>query len=144
MIVTAYNKDAPPPAISGFSGPTELGGSINAPSGYMGYQFFPFSQSQGYDPSTCASACTQQTTYNSKHPGSDGSFQTCVSPSLVPNISGIRVGMEPLLIHETHRSTGLLQRLCHLPECYPSRPLLYAVQPSLGSIVRHELWPDEG
>lgn len=75
----AYNKDAPPPAISGFSGPQELGGSINAPSGYLGYQFFPFSQSQGYDPATCASACTQQTNYNSQHPGSDGSFQTCVS-----------------------------------------------------------------
>ncbi|KAL8793126.1 MAG: hypothetical protein Q9195_004238 [Heterodermia aff. obscurata] len=75
----AYNKDAPPAAISGFFGPQELGGSIDAPSGYLGYQFFPFSQSQGYDPATCASACTQQTTYNSQHPGSDGSFQTCVS-----------------------------------------------------------------
>lgn len=142
MFVTAYNKDAPPPAISGFSGPTELGGSINAPSGYLGYQFFPFSQSQGYDPSTCASACTQQTTYNSQHPGSDGSFQTCVSPSFDINSSVTRVKIELLPIHAAYRSAGLLRCLCHLPERYPSRPLLYAVQPSLGSIVRHKLWPD--
>jgi hypothetical protein len=33
----AYNKTAPPDAIPGFNGPTELGGAINAPLGYMGY-----------------------------------------------------------------------------------------------------------
>ena len=44
---------------------------------YMGYQFFPFSQSQGYDPTTCAQACTVQTAYNSRHPAADGSYQTC-------------------------------------------------------------------
>jgi len=78
-----YNKDAPPPAISGFNGPQELGGAINAPldaQGYdtfIGYQYFPFSQSQGYDPSFCAQACTAQTQYNSEHPDLDGAFQTC-------------------------------------------------------------------
>ncbi|MCJ1485749.1 hypothetical protein MMC06_005924 [Schaereria dolodes] len=78
-----YNKDSPPPSCDGFTGPQELGGAINAPldqSGdntYMGYQFFPFSQSQGYDPSTCAQACELQTTYNSQHPNADGSYQTC-------------------------------------------------------------------
>lgn len=78
-----YNKAAPPPACDRFTGPQALGGAINAPfdsqghDSYMGYQFFPFSQSQGYTPSTCASACTTQTGYNSRHPAADGSFQTC-------------------------------------------------------------------
>lgn len=76
-----YNKDAPPPAISGYVGPQELGGAINAPTSsgtYMGYQFFPFSQSQGYDPQTCADACNAQTTYDSQHPAADGSYMSCV------------------------------------------------------------------
>ncbi|CAD6581526.1 MAG: hypothetical protein ASARMPRED_000637 [Alectoria sarmentosa] len=76
-----YNKDAPPPAVSGYVGPQELGGAINAPTdsgSYMGYQFFPFSQSQGYDPQTCADACNAQTTYDSQHPAADGSFMSCV------------------------------------------------------------------
>lgn len=78
-----YNKNAPSPPIDGFTGPQELGGAINAPldaqghDSYMGYQFFPFNQTQGYDPSTCASACTIQSQYNSQHPNTDGSFQTC-------------------------------------------------------------------
>ena len=76
---TAYNKNAPPPAISGFTGPVELGGAINAPNSYMGYQFFPFSQTQGFDPSTCASACTAQTTYDESNPNPDCSYQPCVS-----------------------------------------------------------------
>ncbi|MCJ1479031.1 hypothetical protein MMC13_007715 [Lambiella insularis] len=74
----AYNKNSPPPAISGYSGPVELGGAINAPSGYMGYQYFPFSQSQGYTPSTCADACTAQTMYDEQHPANDCSYQPCV------------------------------------------------------------------
>lgn len=76
-----YNKDAPPPACSGYVGPQELGGAINAPTdsgSYMGYQFFPFSQSQGYDPQTCADACDAQTLYDSQHPAADGSFMSCV------------------------------------------------------------------
>ena len=44
----------------------------------MGYKFFPFSQSQGYDPQTCASACDIQTAYNSRHPAADGTYQTCI------------------------------------------------------------------
>jgi hypothetical protein len=79
-----YNKVAAPPTIPGFNGPVELGGAINAPldanghDTYMGYQYFPFSQSQGYTPSTCASACTTQTQYNSQHPGSDCSYEPCI------------------------------------------------------------------
>ena len=76
-----YNKNAPPPACDGYSGPNELGGAINVPSSsgtYLGYQYFPFSQSQGYDPQTCADACNVQTTYNSQHPAADGSYMACV------------------------------------------------------------------
>ncbi|KAL9136180.1 MAG: hypothetical protein Q9175_002613 [Cornicularia normoerica] len=76
-----YNKDAPPPAVSRYVGPQELGGAINAPTdsgSYMGYQYFPFSQSQGYDPQTCADACDAQTTYDTQHPAADGSFKSCV------------------------------------------------------------------
>ena len=45
----------------------------------MGYQYFPFSQSQGYDPQTCADACNVQTTYDSENPAADGSYMACVS-----------------------------------------------------------------
>jgi hypothetical protein len=38
IMCVAYNKAAPPSAIPGFDGPTELGGAINAPLGYMGYK----------------------------------------------------------------------------------------------------------
>ncbi|KAL9116056.1 MAG: hypothetical protein Q9227_000424 [Pyrenula ochraceoflavens] len=69
-----YNKQAPPPSVSGFSGPVEFGGAINAPSGYIGAKVYPNSP---LDPSVCASACTAQTAYNSRHPNADGTFQTC-------------------------------------------------------------------
>lgn len=49
----------------------------------MGYQFFPFSQSQGYDPQTCADACNVQTAYDSRHPAADGSYMACVSYCMV-------------------------------------------------------------
>ncbi|KAI4147086.1 MAG: hypothetical protein L6R39_003244 [Caloplaca ligustica] len=78
----AYNKATPPDPIDGFTGPTELGGAINAPldngkNTYMGYKYFPFSQTQGYTPSTCATSCKAQTAYNSRHPNADGTYQTC-------------------------------------------------------------------
>lgn len=82
--LSAYNKNAPPPAISGYNGPTELGGAINAPpstGSYMGYHYYPFSQAQGYDPQTCANACNAQTAYDSRHPAADGTYMSCVSPS---------------------------------------------------------------
>ena len=76
-----YNKGSPPSPVDCYSGPQELGGAINAPpssGSYMGYQYFPFSQSQGYDPQTCADACDAQTLYDSQHPTADGSFMPCV------------------------------------------------------------------
>ncbi|KAL8973017.1 MAG: hypothetical protein Q9183_000224 [Haloplaca sp. 2 TL-2023] len=77
-----YNKAAPPPSVNGFTGPTALGGAINAPldngkDTYLGHRYFPFSQSQGYDPSVCAAACNAQTGYNSRHPNADGTYETC-------------------------------------------------------------------
>ena len=87
-----YNKKTPPSSISCYSGPQELGGAINAPpssGSYMGYQFFPFSQSQGYDPQTCADACDAQTRYDSRHPAADGSFMSCVSLPFCINLPTI-------------------------------------------------------
>ncbi|KAL8692578.1 MAG: hypothetical protein Q9218_002426 [Villophora microphyllina] len=77
-----YNKASPPDPITGFTGPQELGGAINAPldngkNTYMGYKYYPFSQTQGYTPSTCAAACQAQTGYNSRHPAADGTYATC-------------------------------------------------------------------
>ncbi|KAL8839296.1 MAG: hypothetical protein Q9170_001813 [Blastenia crenularia] len=77
-----YNKASPPDPVDGFSGPTELGGAINAPldngkNTYLGYKYYPFSQSQGYTPSTCSAACKSQTGYNSRHPNADGTYATC-------------------------------------------------------------------
>ena len=83
-ISAAYNKISPPPACPGFTGPTEAGGAINAPldsqghNTYLGYKYYPFSQTQGYTPSTCAAACTAQTGYNSRHAAANGTYQTCV------------------------------------------------------------------
>ena len=99
---------APPPSVSLFNGPTELGGAINAPldsnghDTYMGYQFFPFSQAQGYDPQTCAGACTTQTTYNSQHTKPDGTYQTCVFfDAYVLSQNGIPQGLYCSLYNQT-------------------------------------------
>ena len=68
----------------------------------MGYQFFPFSQSQGYDPATCAQACTLQTTYNSQHPNTDGSYQSCVFfNAYVLSEDGVPQGLYCSLYNET-------------------------------------------
>ncbi|KAL9012328.1 MAG: hypothetical protein Q9173_002899 [Seirophora scorigena] len=77
-----YNKASPPDPIDGFTGPTGLEGAINAPlddgkNTYLGNRYYPFSQSQGYTPSTCAAACHAETAYNSRHPSADGSYAVC-------------------------------------------------------------------
>ncbi|GAB7353549.1 hypothetical protein MBLNU459_g3984t1 [Dothideomycetes sp. NU459] len=104
----AYNKAAAPPAVPGYTGPTELGGAINAPldaqghNTYMGYKFYPFSQSQGYTPSTCAAACSSQTQYNQAHPAADGTFQTCTFfNSYVLSKNAIPQGLYCSLYNET-------------------------------------------
>jgi hypothetical protein len=58
-----YNKNAAPPAYAGFDGPTELGGAIQAPSGYIGSSFF----SGPYDPSQCAAVCQSTTEFDKEH-----------------------------------------------------------------------------
>ena len=81
-----YNKNADPPCQTGFTGPVELGGSINAPNDlvtntntYMGYKFFSFSQVQSYNQgvTACTAACTAQTAYNSRHPPKTGNPNVC-------------------------------------------------------------------
>ncbi|KAK2062300.1 hypothetical protein LY76DRAFT_643277 [Colletotrichum caudatum] len=68
-----YNKNAPPPASSGFNGPTAFGGAIQAPNSYMGSKYYP----GPYDPSQCASACQATTQYDHDHPNSDGTYDAC-------------------------------------------------------------------
>lgn len=81
-----YNKDAPPAAAAGFTGPVALGGAINAPldpttqtDTYMGYKFFSFDDVQTYDNGViaCTAACTAQTKYNAAHPPSTGNPSVC-------------------------------------------------------------------
>ncbi|KAL8903140.1 MAG: hypothetical protein Q9207_004127 [Kuettlingeria erythrocarpa] len=96
----AYNRASPPPEISCYTGPTKLPGAINAPlnaqgqNTYMGYKYHPFSQTQGYDPSTCAADCNAQTAYNSRHPAADGTYQTCVFfNAYVLSMNGVPQGL---------------------------------------------------
>ncbi|KAL9600271.1 MAG: hypothetical protein Q9219_003316 [cf. Caloplaca sp. 3 TL-2023] len=96
----AYNKATPPSTIACYNGPVELGGAINAPlnaqgqNTYMGYNFHAFSQTQGYDPSTCAADCNAQTAYNKRHPAADGSYQTCIFfNAYVLSVNGVPQGL---------------------------------------------------
>ncbi|KAL8668871.1 MAG: hypothetical protein Q9168_006516 [Polycauliona sp. 1 TL-2023] len=68
-----YTKNNPPDAQTGFSGPVELGGAINAPSGYIGQKFF----SGPYDAGQCSGACQANTAYNRRHPRADGTYDAC-------------------------------------------------------------------
>lgn len=101
----AYNKDAPPPPIECFDGPTELGGAINAPTesgSYMGYKYYAFSQTQGYTPQTCAAACQSTTEYNAKHPDKTGFYQSCIQfNSYVLSKNGTPLGLYCSMYNET-------------------------------------------
>lgn len=69
-----YTKNAAPPSYQNFTGPIELGGAIQAPSGYMGSSFF----SGPYDPSQCAAVCQAATEYDKEHlVNSDGTYDAC-------------------------------------------------------------------
>ena len=77
VVITAsngYNKNAPPPSYPGYTGPTELGGAINAPSGYVGAKWY----SGPYDPGQCIAACTSTNKYDHDHPRADGTYDPCV------------------------------------------------------------------
>jgi hypothetical protein len=68
----------------------------------MGYQYFPFSQSQGYTPQTCASACLAQTQYNLDHPSSDCTYAPCVFfDAYVLSDNGVPQGLYCTLYNKT-------------------------------------------
>jgi hypothetical protein len=75
-----YTKNGGPPPIPWFTGPVEAGGAINAPKltngtdSYIGAKIFVGS---AYDPTICAFACYDQTTYGLKHPKPDGTSNVC-------------------------------------------------------------------
>ena len=66
---------APPPAYSPtYGGPVELGCAINAPSGYIGYEYFP----GPFDPAPCAAACQATTQYDETNlVNSNGNYDAC-------------------------------------------------------------------
>ncbi|KAF6792699.1 hypothetical protein CMUS01_16138 [Colletotrichum musicola] len=68
-----FNKLAPPPSQPSFTGPIELGGSIQAPYSYIGSRFF----AGIYDPGQCTGACQGTTQYDHDHPRDDGSYDAC-------------------------------------------------------------------
>ena len=74
-MVSGYSKNAPPPSLPNFDGPTEFGGAINAPTGYIGMKYYPGI----YDPSQCAAACQATTAYDKKHAPASGKYDACVS-----------------------------------------------------------------
>ncbi|KAF2721948.1 hypothetical protein K431DRAFT_223218 [Polychaeton citri CBS 116435] len=73
-----YNKLAPPPSYPDYTGPTRLGGAINAPLAngkdtYIGMRLFP----GPYDPGQCAASCTETTNYDRNTAGADGTYKPC-------------------------------------------------------------------
>ncbi|KAL8688876.1 MAG: hypothetical protein Q9218_005318 [Villophora microphyllina] len=68
-----FTKNNPPNPQTGFDGPTEFGGAINAPSNYIGQKYFP----GVYDAGQCAGACQANTAYDHRHPRSDGTYDAC-------------------------------------------------------------------
>ncbi|KAI5247455.1 hypothetical protein E4T43_02060 [Aureobasidium subglaciale] len=98
--VAAPAPVAPTDPLTQFTASDPLKGAINAPldsnghNTYMGYTYYPFSQSQGYTPSTCAAACLAQTAYDKAHPAADGSFMACLFfNAYVLNINGVPQGL---------------------------------------------------
>jgi hypothetical protein len=98
----------------------------------MGYQFFPFSQSQGLDMRSCTAACTAQTQYNSRHPKSDCTYNPCVRIS-------------PVVVTSTEQHLtpppDICQWLRPLQERCSAGPVLFYVQPVLGPFIRQEHRP---
>lgn len=73
------------------------------PSTYnRGYKFYPFTQDQGFNPQTCASACTAQSEYNQQHPAADGTYQICAFfNAYVLSDNGVPQGLYCSLYNET-------------------------------------------
>ncbi|KAL8903155.1 MAG: hypothetical protein Q9171_007497 [Xanthocarpia ochracea] len=68
-----YTKNNAPDAQTGFTGPSPMGGAINAPNSYIGQKYFP----GVYDAGQCAGACQANTAYNQRHPRADGTYDAC-------------------------------------------------------------------
>jgi len=122
-----------PASVPGFTGPTQLGGAINAPldsngrNTFMGSKFYPFSQSQSLNMESCTTACNAQTAYNKAHPKSDGTYQTCVSCICILN------GALLLIV------VGLCEWICSVQEWCAAGSVLFDVHPDLGPVLLYQL-----
>ncbi|KAL9004454.1 MAG: hypothetical protein Q9188_002726 [Gyalolechia gomerana] len=130
-----YNKTSPPDSIDGFTGPTGLGGAINAPldngkNTYLGYKYYPFSQTQGYTPASCATACNAQTAYNSRHPNADGSYATC-------DAVGLYEGKFKIASYQNGHAYLTSHRACYVDN---AEPRSNSVAIDLKEIERYELY----
>ncbi|KAI9785603.1 MAG: hypothetical protein M1816_000349 [Peltula sp. TS41687] len=72
-----FNRNAPPPSCTDFTGPVRLGGAINAPldngvDTYIGMKY----TNAPYDPNVCAEACKAQTDYN-RLTANNGVYKPC-------------------------------------------------------------------
>lgn len=61
------------PSIANFTGPVALPVAILAP----GNSYIRYKSYHSYNTTQCALACTTTTAYNSRHPGSDGTYTPC-------------------------------------------------------------------
>lgn len=82
-----------------------------------------------YDAGKCTAACNATTSYDSRHPRPDGSYDACVCPPL----SLFRFRSNRLT------STELRQRILHPHRRRPGRYLLLYVLPALDPRLRHQL-----
>ncbi|TEA19136.1 hypothetical protein C8034_v010465 [Colletotrichum sidae] len=84
-----YNKIAPPPSYTNFTGPAAFDGATQAPYSYMGVKYF----AGVFDPSQCASACQATTQYDRGHPNGDGTYDACnFFNAYVLNVNGVPQG----------------------------------------------------
>ncbi|KAL8940557.1 MAG: hypothetical protein Q9216_002744 [Gyalolechia sp. 2 TL-2023] len=152
-----YNKASPPDSIDAYTGPTGLGGAINAPldngkNTYLGFKYYPFSQTQGYTPESCATACNAQTAYNSRHPNADGSYAKCpldlttaLRPSLLPDETllfvqdavGLYEGKFKVASYQNGYAYLTSHRACYVDNAEPRRN---SVAINLREIERYELY----
>ncbi|KAK4992724.1 hypothetical protein LTR50_000847 [Elasticomyces elasticus] len=74
-----YVKSAPPKSQPDFTGPTALGGAVQAPldngvDTYIGMRLYP---DGAYDPSLCAAVCKQTTAYDAATADATGKYKPC-------------------------------------------------------------------
>ena len=102
----------------------------------MGYQYFPFSQSQGYDPQTCADACNAQTTYDSENLAPDGSYMACVSgfppPCLVLKLISDRSSSTPTSFQRTASHKDCIARCTTRHGTRPMGQIMDSIEEMIG------------